>query len=65
MNLFVRLVIIVAIVISLTDTILYYVMQRQGMLIDVTWHFVVMVIIVTIIPIVINMWYWMVFKQPS
>jgi len=65
MDLFVRLVIIISVIITLTDTILYYVMLKHGMLNDVTLQFVAMVIIVTIIPILINMWYWMVFRQKT
>ena len=65
MDVFTELVIRVAIIISLTDTILYYVMQKRGMLNEVTWQFVAAVIIVTIVPIVISLWWCLIFRKPS
>jgi len=59
LSLFVRFVIIVTIVISITDIVVFYHIQKQGMQ-NVTWQFVALVIIITIIPIVINLWYWLV-----
>ena len=65
MDVFTELVIRVAIIISLIDTILYYVMQKRGMLNEVTWQFVAAVIIVTIVPIVISLWWCLIFRKPS
>lgn len=60
-SLFTRFVIIIAIVISVTDTIVFYhIMKNPERL---TIPFVILVIIVTVIPIVINLWYWLIFKQ--
>jgi hypothetical protein len=63
-SLFTRLVIIVTIVIAATDSIIFYILKRHGTdLNSMTWHFVILVIIITIVPIVINFWYWLIFKQ--
>ena len=63
MDLFVRLVIIVSVVIALTDIAVFYHVMRTHEI--VTWQFVAAVIVITIIPIAINLWYWLVFRQPS
>jgi hypothetical protein len=63
MDLFVRLVIIVSVVIALTDIAVFYHVMRTPEI--VTWQFVAAVIVITIIPIAINLWYWLVFRQPS
>jgi len=60
-SLFIRFVIIVTIVVSVTDIIVFYHLQKNPT--ELTIPFVILVIIVTIIPIVINLWYWLVFKQ--
>jgi hypothetical protein len=63
-NLFTRVVIIVTIVVAATDSIIFYALKRHGTdLNSLTWQFVILVIIITIVPIVINFWYWLVFKQ--
>ncbi len=62
LSLFIRFVIIIAIVISVTDVIVFYHIQKNGIQ-SLTWQSVVLIIIVTIIPIVINLWYWLIFKQ--
>ena len=62
LSLFIRFVIIIAIVISVTDVIEFYHIQKNGIQ-ALTWQFVILMIIVTIIPIVINLWYWLIFKQ--
>jgi hypothetical protein len=59
LSLFTRFVIIVTIVISATDLIIFYVHGFS----NPTLGFIISVIIVTIIPIVVNLWYWLVFKQ--
>ena len=61
-SLFIRFVIVTAIVISVTDLIEFYHIQKNGIQ-ALTWQFVTLMIIVTIIPIVINLWYWLIFKQ--
>jgi hypothetical protein len=63
LNLFARFVIIVTVVISATDAIVFWHIQKRGMQMqDITWPFVIEVIIITIVPIVVNLWYWLVFK---
>ena len=62
LSLFIRFVIIIAIVISATDVIVFYHIQKNGIQ-SLTWQFVISVIVITIIPIVINLWYWLIFKQ--
>ncbi len=62
LSLFIRFVIIVAIVISATDVIVFYHIQKNGMQ-SLTWQFVISVIVITIIPIAINLWYWLIFRQ--
>ncbi len=61
-SLFIRFVIIITIVVSATDTIVFYHLQKQGME-YLTWQLVILTIIITIIPIVINLWWWLVFKK--
>lgn len=60
-SLFIRFVIIVAIVVSITDILIFHQIQKYGIQ-SITWQFTALVIIVTIVPIVINFWYWLVFK---
>jgi hypothetical protein len=62
-SLFVRFVIIVSIVISVTDAVVFYHLWREPRILTVP--FVVLVIIVTIVPIVVNLWYWLIFKRAS
>ncbi len=62
LSLFTRFVIVVAIVISATDVIVFYHLQKNGIQ-SLTWRFVISVIVITIIPIAINLWYWLIFKQ--
>ena len=57
MKLFTRLVIIIAIVISITDSIVFYHIMKDPE--RLTIPFVILVIIVTVIPIMINLWYWL------
>ncbi len=66
LSLFARLVLAVTVAISATDAIIFYVIQKHGMQMqDITWPFVIAVIIITIAPIVVNLWYWLVFKPKS
>jgi hypothetical protein len=46
-----------AVIVSLTDAIVFYHLKQH--LEKLTTQFVIMVIIVTIVPIAINLWYWM------
>jgi heme/copper-type cytochrome/quinol oxidase subunit 4 len=62
-SLFVRFVIIVAIVVSITDVVVFYHLSLNP--IELTPLFVFLVIIITIIPIAVNLWYWLVFKRKS
>ncbi len=60
-SLFVRFTIIVSIVISITDAVVFYHLWKNPIIL--TAPFVIAVIIITIIPIVINLWYWLIFRQ--
>jgi hypothetical protein len=60
-SLFIRFVIIVAIVVSIVDIAGFYAIQKDPT--RLTIPFVLLMIIATIIPIAINLWYWLVFKQ--
>ena len=62
LSIFIRIVIIIAIVISATDVIVFYHIQKNGIQ-SLTWQSLALIIIITIIPIVINLWYWLIFKQ--
>ena len=62
LSLFIRIVIIIAIVISATDVIVFYHIQKNGIQ-SLTWQSLALIIIITIIPIVINLWYHLIFKQ--
>jgi len=61
LSIFIRIVIIIAIVISATDVIAFYYIKKKGM--KLTWKSLALIIIITIIPIVINLWYHFIFKQ--
>ncbi len=58
MSLFTRFVIIVTIVVSITDTVVFWHIMRGPAIL--TWQLVILTIIITIIPIVVNLWYWLV-----
>jgi len=60
-SLFTRFVIVVTIVVTLTDIIVFYALQRHNT--HMTWLLLILTIIITIIPIVINLWFWLVFKK--
>ena len=62
LSLFRRFVIVVAVVISATDAIIFYHLKQNGIQ-SLTWQFVILTIVITIIPIVINLWYWLIFRQ--
>jgi len=52
-----RFLLITAIVIALTDFIVFYHVQRSPEI--VTWPFVGLVVIITIVPIAVSLWYWL------
>jgi hypothetical protein len=60
LSLFVRFVIIVTVVVSIVDTIGFYLIMNDPK--NLAIPFVILMIIATIIPIVINLWYWLVYK---
>jgi heme/copper-type cytochrome/quinol oxidase subunit 4 len=62
LSLFRRFVIVVSVVIAATDVIVFYHLQKNGIQ-SLTPKFVISVIVITIIPIVINLWYWLIFRQ--
>jgi heme/copper-type cytochrome/quinol oxidase subunit 4 len=59
-SLFVRFLIVVTVVVSITNTIVFYHIQKDPA--KLTILFVILTIIVTIIPIAVNLWYWLIFK---
>jgi len=61
-NLFVRALIITAIIVAVTDDIVFYVIGSGRA--QITPLFVILVIVVTMIPIAINLWVH-IFKQHS
>jgi len=61
LSLFERFVIIVVIVVSIVDIAGFYAIQKDPKILTI--QFVILIIIATIIPIAINLWYWLVFKQ--
>lgn len=61
LSLFVRFVIIVAVVVSIVDISGFYAIVNDPK--RLTIPFAILMMIGTIIPIVINLWYWLVFKQ--
>jgi hypothetical protein len=59
-SLFIRFVVFVAVVISIVDILGFYTIRRYG--IRVTWLIVLLLIIAKIVPILMSLWYWLVFK---
>ena len=57
MKLLPRLIFIDAIIISITDAIVFYHLKQHPE--NLTTQFVVIVIIITVIPIAINLWFWL------
>jgi heme/copper-type cytochrome/quinol oxidase subunit 4 len=62
LSLFRRFVIVVSVVIAATDVIIFHHLKQNGIQ-SLTPQFIVLVIVITIIPIAINLWYWLVFRQ--
>jgi hypothetical protein len=60
-TLFIRFIIIVMIVVSVVDTSGFYAVTENPTLL--TLPFVRVIIIATTVPVTINFWYWLVFKQ--
>ena len=52
-----RFLIIVTIVVALTDLIIFYVLEKTQA--KPTLPFVIAVIIITIMPIAVNLWFWL------
>jgi hypothetical protein len=61
-SLFVRLAIIVSIVISVTDIIGFYHLFNDPNRLPLI-PFVILLIFITILPIVISLWFWLVYKK--
>jgi len=59
-SLFVRFLIIVTVVVSVTNTVVFYHIQKDPA--KITIPFVILTIVVTIIPIAVNLWWWLIFK---
>jgi hypothetical protein len=60
-SLFTRFIIIVTIVVSIVDIVGFYAIMKNPNLLGIP--FIIMMIIATIIPTVVNLWYWLIFKQ--
>jgi hypothetical protein len=61
-DLFVRALIITAIIVAVTDAIVFYVIWSEK--VQITPLFVILVIVITMIPIAINLWVH-IFRQRS
>lgn len=61
LNLFVRFVIVVSIVVSIVDIAGFYAIKKNPERLKIP--FVILMIIATIIPIAVNLWWWLIFKQ--
>jgi hypothetical protein len=61
MSLVARLIIIDTFIVSITDTLVFYHLYKQPH--PITTPFVILVILVTAIPIAINLWYWLVIRK--
>ncbi|MGB8310779.1 MAG: hypothetical protein WCE81_02810 [Halobacteriota archaeon] len=59
-SLFLRFLIIVTVVVSIVDIIVFYVIWKDPT--KLTIPFVMLTIVATIIPIAINFWWWLIFK---
>jgi len=55
MSLITELIVRVIIIVTLTDALLFYIINKQHRVITVP--FVISIILVTIVPLVINIWY--------
>jgi len=60
-SLFVRIIIIVTIVVSATDGAMYYRLKKNPGLLTIPY--LIMVIFITILPVVIILWYHMIFRN--
>ena len=60
-SLFVRFLIIVTVVVSIVDIAVFYAIQKDPTMLTIP--FVILIIVATIIPIAVNFWYWLIFKQ--
>lgn len=60
-SLFTELAIRVALIISITDAIIFYLVWKRGIE-CLTVRFVIAVIIVTIIPILVSLWWCLIFR---
>ena len=60
-NVFVDLVLRVVIIVGLTDAIIFYVVMKKPEI--VTPFFVFEVIVVTIVPLVISLWFDLIYKR--
>jgi len=61
LSLFERFVIIVAVVVTIVDVAGFYAIKDDPE--RLTIPFIILMIVATIIPIAINFWYWLIFKQ--
>ena len=50
----------VCVIITVTDLVLFYYLMRRPE--KLTWKFIPLAIVVTIVPVVVNLWYVLVYK---
>jgi hypothetical protein len=60
-SLFVRVIIVVTIVVSVTDAAMYYKMTKKPGLLNI--KNLILIIFITILPIAIILWYHMIFRN--
>jgi hypothetical protein len=61
MSLVARLIIIDTFIVAITDAVVFWHLVEHPH--PITIPFVILVIIVTVIPIAINLWYWLVVRK--
>jgi len=59
-KLFIRFTIVVVLVVAITDSVVFYAMQLKNK--HMTWPLLIATIIITIIPIVIQLWYGLIYQ---
>jgi len=61
-SLFIRFTIVTIVAIAATDAIVFHHVRINGVE-SLTTPFVASVIFITVLPIAINLWFWLIFKQ--
>ncbi len=58
---FVSSIVRVCIIVTVTDLVLFYYLMKHPE--KLAWRFAILAIVVTLVPIVINLWYVLVYKS--